>query len=72
MKTINAVEQMCFRETGETCHKLIDNRCIAYNDPSVWSRRGGCPLCSIPSEKVAIEKKKVNALKASRRAARGN
>lgn len=73
MDSVNteAIEQMCTRQSGEICSKFVDSRCIAYNDPYVWYRRGGCPLCNIPSDKVASEKKKVNALKASRRKARG-
>lgn len=47
--------------------------CTAYLHPEAWERKGGCPLNTIPSKKAADEaaaKKKVNPLKASKRARR--
>ena len=54
------------------CIKAIikENRCVAYEYPEAWYRKGGCPL---KSNKVLEVKatKKVNPLKASRRKKRG-
>lgn len=65
------------KETGQMiecrCDRIIEQEqtCIAYMDPRVWEVRGGCPLCSIPTEKQDQQAKKVNALKASKRKFRG-
>ena len=65
------VDGMCKRD-GLTCSKVDEDRCIAYAFPSARFRVGGCALCSIPAKKSASTKQTVNALKASKRAARGN
>lgn len=64
------IKGMCFNERG-FCEKIGYCGCDTYLFPSSWQRRGGCPVCTIPTEKAADEQKKVNALKASKRAARG-
>jgi len=73
-----AHREMCTRVEGPEgeeviveCNKLIDNTCSSYARPYNWFRRGGCPLCSIPSKAAVAQKGKVNALKASKRSARG-
>lgn len=61
------------RMVAWTCDRVMkdQNTCIAYADPRVWVTRGGCPMCSIPTEKQEEQTKKVNALKASKRKFRG-
>jgi hypothetical protein len=82
---LNIIPEMCIRrDVIKKNDKLIsddlyvctkvdpaDERCIAYINPSWWCKRGGCPLSSVPSKALAEQAKKVNALKASKRAARG-
>jgi len=70
---------MC-RRGGQTCDKAIEVpilgstekvlECTVYLSPAAWHRKGGCPLNTIPSEEKAKEKKKINPLKASKRARR--
>lgn len=52
-------------------HSDEDECCTAYPNPTYWCVRGGCPLSSIPARKTVEQAKKVNALKASKRKARG-
>ena len=73
-----AYREMCTRLQGPSgsevfveCDKLIEGRCSSYARPYSRFRIGGCALCSIPSSKFTDSKRKVNALKASKRAARG-
>jgi hypothetical protein len=75
-----AYKEMCTRwvdnplgglmQTKE-CDKMDKGICSAYSRPYTLFRSGGCALCSIPSEVIAKDQKKVNALKASKRAVRG-
>lgn len=55
------------------CDRIIEQEqtCIAYMDPRVWGRRGGCPMCSIPPLRTQQKEKQTNFLKASKRKARG-
>jgi len=77
---LEAFRKMCTRwekhGTGRkcvaACEKLDGDRCSAYSRPYARFRVGGCALCSIPPETVKRTKQTVNALKASKRAARGN
>lgn len=79
-KDQEAYQKMCTRwadnpcgglmKTAE-CDRMDQGVCSAYLRPYALFRSGGCALCSIPSEAVAKAKKKVNALKASKRAVRG-
>jgi hypothetical protein len=64
------VQGMCSNDRG-FCEKIGYCGCDAYASPDAWSRRGGCPLSTIPTPKAVETQKKVNALKASKRAARG-
>jgi hypothetical protein len=64
------VTGMCSNERG-FCEKIGYCGCDAYISPDAWSRRGGCPLSTVPSPEVVKAQKKVNALKASKRKARG-
>jgi hypothetical protein len=52
-------------------HSDDDEWCMAYPNPEYWCKKGGCPLSSIPPKKSAEVAKKINALKASKRKARG-
>lgn len=68
------VEGMCFDTArGAVCSKAVkvEDRCVAYLKPEAWHRMGGCPLSSIRILETE-SKKKVNPLKASKRAKKGN
>jgi hypothetical protein len=58
------------RQTAE-CEKMDQGTCISYSRPYAWFRLGGCPLCSIQTKGPKNTAPIVNALKASKRAARG-
>jgi hypothetical protein len=79
-KDLEAYEKMCTRWVDEPdgskrqtaeCSKMDQGTCSAVARPYTMFRRGGCPLCSIPADKVQKDEKKVNALKASKRSMRG-
>lgn len=61
------VKKLC-----DGCIKAIkdENKCMSYDYPEAWHRKGGCPL---KSNKVLEVKngKKVNPIKASKRKRRG-
>jgi len=56
------------------CNKLVEVdgeiKCKTYPNPAAIWRRGGCALCST-IERIKEEKKKINPLKASKRAKKG-
>jgi hypothetical protein len=54
------------------CKKVdSDQFCMVYSKPSIWwDKRNGCPVASHTSKTVAVEKK-VNPLKASKKAKKG-
>jgi len=58
------------RQTAE-CDKMDQGVCSSYSRPYTLFRTGGCALCSIQIKADTKDQKKVNALKASKRAARG-
>lgn len=55
------------------CDKIdSDQFCIVYIKPSIWwDKRGNCPVATHISKKVAVAEKKVNPLKASKKAKKG-
>lgn len=82
---LNIVPEMCIRrdivKKGKEvvsddlyiCSKVDQNdeRCDAYINPSWFCDHGGCYLSSLPAKAQTAKQKKVNALKASKRAAKG-
>jgi hypothetical protein len=81
---LNIIPEMCIRrdikKTGKKvvsdelhiCSKVDrDECCLAYVSPAYWCRREGCPLTSLPSKEMTAKQKQVNALKQSKRDARG-
>lgn len=62
-------------EKCKGCNKLVEVKfgifeCKTYPNPAAIWRRGGCALCST-TEIIKEEKKRVNPLKASKRAKKG-
>jgi hypothetical protein len=52
------------------CLKITDERCSVYASPAVWERKGGCPMKT--NKVLEVKKdKKINPIKASKRAKRG-
>ena len=53
-------------------HKTVTDYCNRYIDPSrQWTRQGGCAMRTHNKPNVIIDGKKLNPIKASRRAAGG-
>ena len=54
------------------CNKIDpDQFCLVYSKPSIWwDKRGGCPVANHIKKEAAAEKK-VNPLKASKKAKKG-
>ena len=38
------------KDNNKKCNKVQDGKCIAYENPEVWQKYGGCPLNTIPEE----------------------
>lgn len=84
MIPLNIMPEMCIRRDIVKKDKKVisdqilicnhaddDECCTAYPNPTYWCVRGGCPLSSLPSRLQVAKQHTTNALKASKRKARG-
>uniref|UniRef100_A0A6M3JLM3 Uncharacterized protein n=1 Tax=viral metagenome TaxID=1070528 RepID=A0A6M3JLM3_9ZZZZ len=67
MKFLDIKKELVTDFCGKCMKIMQDDTCKIYEKPSVWERRGGCPMqTDIMIEAVAV-KKKINPIKKSKR-----